>query len=82
MLLHAALPPVGFVVDVTKLPPTATHRFTDGHDTSSRYCDVLTFSAYCHASAPPLGFVEVKMLPQPSTATHRSTAGHDTPLSR
>src|SRR4051794_29907131 len=29
VFFHAALPPVGLVVDVTKLPPTATHRFTD-----------------------------------------------------
>jgi hypothetical protein len=84
VVVHALAPPVGSVeVRIPLLLSVTTHRLADAHETASsalspRYSEVSgsTFVTV-HAPAPPVGSVEVTMLPPP-TATHSSLDGHDT----
>ena len=79
VLIHESAPPVGSVeVKMFPLRLEATHRITDGHDTSNNSFEPSTSTAV-HAPAPPVGLVEVTTVPSIAVATHKETDGHDTP---
>ena len=60
--VHAPAPAVGALDATTLPPPTATHRDVDEHETAFRALSPGTL-VIDHADAPPVGFVEVRMLP-------------------
>jgi hypothetical protein len=78
-LVQAGWVAAGFVEVVTSLvvPVVVTHSDVDGHDRPSRSC-VDRYQAV-HAAGPPVGFVEVRIVPAGFVAlsTFETTAQND-----
>ena len=70
----------GFV-DVNAPPAlsTATHCVLSAHEMA--FADVVSGLLVLQAVAPPVGLVELSVLPTESTATHSVTVGQETPSS-
>jgi hypothetical protein len=80
----AETPAAGFS-ELTVLPAssTATHRVTDGHDTSVKNLPGWYFSTFFLrqvALAPAPGFAELTAFPRLSSVTHSDTEGQDKPI--